>query len=396
MNILFLTKSFGIGGVEVVTMTLAKVFVKHGHQVGIFSFFRADEILEKQLPKDIPLFIANGYKNSKENVMMLRQLLIERNVDVVINQWGLHFLPIRVINKARKGLKVKVISVYHNQVDTNGKLKSCDQAIERCQNPLLRGVLKVKRYFVKTITSKSMRYVYNKSEIYEVLSPSFIDLFKSFTGIKNPTKLVAQTNPITIEGQAFTLDLDLSHKEKEIIYVGRLDFVQKRVYRVIDTWNYLEEKYPDWSLTIVGDGDDRENLEGHVKALGLKRVSFEGFKSPVDYYKRASILLLTSDFEGFPLVLAECMSFGVIPVVYNSYAAVGDIISDGKDGIVIPFFAEGYKADIAAQMVAKIIKDDSLRNEMAMAAIEKSKNYSVDEIYNRWMKILMSLYNEKT
>ena len=108
MNILLLTRSFGIGGVEVVTMTLAKVFVKHGHQVGIFSFFRADEILEKQLPKDIPLFIANGYKNSKENVNMLRQLLIERKIDVVINQWGLPFLPIRVINKARKGLNVKV------------------------------------------------------------------------------------------------------------------------------------------------------------------------------------------------------------------------------------------------------------------------------------------------
>ena len=158
----------------------------------------------------------------------------------------------------------------------------------------------------------------------------------------------------------------------------------------------LEERFPDWRLTIVGDGEDRENLENHVRCLGLKRVSFEGFQKPIDYYKRASLLLLTSDFEGFPLVLAECMSFGVIPVVYNSYAAVGDIISDGKDGIVIPFFAEGYKADIAAQMVAKIIKDDSYRNDMALAAIEKSKNYSVDEIYNRWMEILTSLYNEKT
>ena len=186
------------------------------------------------------------------------------------------------------------------------------------------------------------------------------------------------------------------YKTKEIIYVGRLDFVQKRVYRVINTWNYLEEKFPDWRLTIVGDGEDRANLEGNVKALGMKHVSFEGFKSPIDYYKRASILMLTSDFEGFPLVLAECMSFGVVPVVYNSYAAVGDIISDGKDGIVIPFCPDGYKADIAAQMVAKIMKDDSLINEMALDAIDKSKNYSVDEIYNRWMIILTSLYNEKT
>ena len=129
----------------------------------------------------------------------------------------------------------------------------------------------------------------------------------------------------------------------------------------------------------------------HCSEKLVQHVSFEGFKSPIDYYKRASILMLTSDFEGFPLVLAECMSFGVVPVVYNSYAAVGDIISDGKDGIVIPFCAEGYRADVAAQMVAKIMKDDSLRNDMALAAIEKSKNYSVDEIYNKWLSIMRAL-----
>lgn len=66
--------------------------------------------------------------------------------------------------------------------------------------------------------------------------------------------------------------LSYTFKIKEIIYVGRLDFVQKRVYRVIDTWNYLEDNFPDWRLTIVGDGDDRQNLENHVKALALKRV----------------------------------------------------------------------------------------------------------------------------
>ena len=181
------------------------------------------------------------------------------------------------------------------------------------------------------------------------------------------------------------------YKTKEIIYVGRLDFVQKRVYRVINTWNYLEEKFPDWRLTIVGDGDDRANLEGHVKALGLKHVSFEGFKSPIDYYKRASMLMLTSDFEGFPLVLAECMSFGVVPVVYNSYAAVGDIISDGKDGIVVPFCPEGYKADVAAKMVAGVMGNNEKRNAMAQAAIEKSKNYSVDEIYDKWIEIMKNI-----
>lgn len=173
--------------------------------------------------------------------------------------------------------------------------------------------------------------------------------------------------------------------------MGRLDFVQKRIYRVIDTWNYLEERFPDWRLTIVGDGEDRQNLENHVKALGLKRVSFEGFQKPIVYYKRASILLLTSDFEGFPLVLAECMSFGVIPAVYNSYSAVCDIIDDGKDGIVLPYHKNGYNATEAADMIANIMKDDGKREQMALAAIKKSKEYSAEKIYSEWERIFDSL-----
>ena len=186
--------------------------------------------------------------------------------------------------------------------------------------------------------------------------------------------------------------LSLIHfKIKKIIYVGRLDFVQKRVYRVIDTWNYLEECFPDWRLTIVGDGEDRENLENHIRCLGLKRVSFEGFQKPIDYYKRAPILLLTSDFEGFPLMLAECMSFGVIPAVYNSYSAVCNIIDGDKDGIVLPYHKLGYDANEAAGMIAKIMTDDGKREQMALAAIKKRKEYCVEKIFCEWKRVFHSL-----
>ena len=226
-----------------------------------------------------------------------------------------------------------------------------------------------------------------------MLSKSYIEDFKRFTGLINIDHLGVLTNPITVEHEG--LCYDFKKKQKEIIYVGRLDFVQKRVYRVIDTWNYLEDHFSDWRLTIVGDGEDRMNLENHVNALGLKRVSFEGFQKPVDYYKRASLLLLTSDFEGFPLVLAECMSFGVIPAVYNSYSAVGDIIADGKNGIVLPYHKEGYQANEAANMLAVIMKDENKREQMALAAIEKSKEYSVEKIYGEWEKVFHSLLAKK-
>ena len=390
MNILFLVKTFGIGGVEIVTLSLAKALRERGHQVGIFTFLLHDEILCKQVPDDISFYISHGLKERKSNEAMLRQILVSDGINLVINQWGLSFMPIRLINKARQGLGIKVISVYHMQVNMNGRLASCDKAISNCSNRMLKPVLKLKRRLMKLVTSRSMRYVYNHSDIYEVLSPSFVGIFKEFTGIKNPAHLVVQTNPVTI---AHTQDfiLDVGKKQKEIIYVGRLDMMVKRVERVIDTWGYLEEKFPDWQLTIVGDGEDRQILESYVKNLGLKRVSFEGFQQPSEYYKRASMLLLTSEYEGFPLILPECMSFGVIPVVYDSYAAVRDIIEDHRNGIIIPSAGCDYDANAAANLIAGVMNDDRLRGVMAANAIEKSKQFSLENICDEWEKIFSSL-----
>lgn len=391
MNILFILKSLNIGGVEVVTLTLAKTFRKRGHNVGVFVFSLEDDTLRKRLPESVSLYEGYGYKESNDNVKFLRNILKDQNVNVVINQWGLPFLPIRVINRARKGLDVKVISAYHNQVDMNGRLMTCDKAIGACSNAFIKPILKVKRRLVKFVTSRSMRYVYNHSDLYEVLSPSFIEIFKDFTGIKNPTHLIAQTNPVTIETDDFVLDV--SRKQKEIIYVGRLDLIQKRVNRVIETWNYLEGKFPEWRLTIVGDGENRENLESQVKNLGLKRVSFEGFQNPLEYYKRASLLLLTSDFEGFGLVIVEGMSYGVVPFVYGSYPAIYDIVSDGKDGVIIPYEKGiNYDAESSAYLIADLMNNEEKRKDMSLKAIEKSENFSLERICDEWERTFKSLH----
>lgn len=384
-NILFLLKGLETGGLEVVTAVLANKFVDEGHHVSVFSFLGGKHSIAERFDNRIKLYQQDDYSQSKENVSKLRKILVDDKIDVIINQWGLPYTPIKTALKASKGLQVKIISVYHNAPSFNGRIQKLNIALMGCENPVKRLALGLIRWAFRRVTSNAMAYIYKHSDLFLVLSPSYIEEFKCFTGVKDDCHLQVQTNPITVEQDGFEYAFD--KKQKEIIYVGRLDFVQKRVYRVIDTWNYLEEKFPDWRLTIVGDGDDRVNLENHVKCLGLKRVSFEGFQKPIEYYKRASVLLLTSDFEGFPLVLAECMSFGVIPAVYDSYSAVGDIIDDGKDGIVIPYKKEGYKADEAADVVAQIMSDDVKRESMALMAIEKSKMYSLENIYKEWLRI---------
>lgn len=388
-NILFLLKGLEIGGLEVVTAVLANKFVEEGHQVSVFSFLGGKHSIANRFDARIKLYQQDDYSRSKENVAKLRKVLVDDKIDIIINQWGLPYTPIKTARKAAKGLDVKIISVYHNAPSFNGRIQKLNIALMGCENLMKRLALRLMRFAFKKVTSRAMAYIYRHSDLFLVLSPSYIEEFKRFTGVSDDRYLQVLTNPITVEHDGY--EYAFNEKQKEIIYVGRLDFVQKRVYRVIDTWNYLEERFPDWRLTIVGDGEDRENLENHVKYLGLKRVSFEGFQKTIDYYKRASILLLTSDFEGFPLVLAECMSFGVIPAVYNSYSAVCDIIDDGKDGIVLPYHKNGYQAEEAAGMIVNIMKDDGKREQMALAAIKKSKEYSVEKIYSEWEKVFHSL-----
>lgn len=62
---------------------------------------------------------------------------------------------------------------------------------------------------------------------------------------------------------------------------------------------------PDWHLDIVGDGPDAAALKELAERLRLSNVSFEGFRNPAPYYRRASIFCMTSTFEGFGLVLPE-------------------------------------------------------------------------------------------
>lgn len=390
MNILFLLKTLDIGGVEIVTKTLANKFVEEGHNVSIFAFAPAKNSIEQSFNNIINIYIQKKLQYNKENISTLRQVLIKDSIDIIINQWGLPFLPIKIALKASKHLNVKIISIHHNSPKANGILQNIETQLSSTTNPLKRFFLHYKKIIYQQITSHSMRYVYNHSDLFMVLSPSFIEEFKSFTKISKTKKLIIQTNPVTIDSSDF--QYSPMDKQKEIIYVGRIDYNQKRVYRVIDTWEKLENKYPEWKLTIVGDGLERKNLEKKVKELNLKHIRFEGFQSPKAYYERASILILTSEYEGFPLVLAECMSFGVIPVVYGSYSAVYDIIKNKTNGIIIQPQQGKFDAAEMAKQLSDLMNNEALRNKMAHEAIQTSKNnYSLKTIYQSWEKIFNKL-----
>lgn len=386
MNILFLLRALDLGGLEVVTATLANKFAEEGHHVCVYAFEKRSGMLLDRFSQNVKITIAGKYQVSSENVISLRDVLNTHHIQVVINQWGLPLIPIRTLCKAKRGMDVKVISVYHNDPYRNGRITDVETKKRKTKNGINRALLRCKKWVYRFVTGFSMRYNYHHSDLYAVLSTSYVSHFQQFTWIKSTPKLVVINNPITIKTDGFVYQQEL--KQKEVIYVGRLDYTQKRVHRVIEVWEMLEQINPDWQLTIVGGGEERANLEMMVSNLKLKHVRFEGIQQPRPYYERASLLFLTSEYEGFPLVLAECMSFGVVPVVYGSFSAVNDIIDNGVNGVIIPQTSFGFNAALMAESLQALMVDKTLLDNMARYAIEKSKKFSIDRIYEQWMEIM--------
>lgn len=369
MNILFLLKYYKVGGVETVTHVLANKFQENGHKCIIYCL--SDDVCGNEIYP----YLNNAIKvvfNDENDVNNLRKILINNRIDVVINQSGHLKESIFILRKASKRLNIKVISVYHNMPGVRSDNRN-EGVIKRFKKTLQR---------IKAI--HQMRYVYEGSEHYVLLSPSFVEIFKSYTHLHSVRKLKVIPNPLTIYPTGCYNQNEI--KNKELIYVGRLDYNQKKIHRIIDIWSIIESRFPEWKLTIVGDGPEKSVVEKQVELLGMKNVSFEGFKNPEPYYERAAILLLTSEYEGFPLVIAEAMSFGVVPVVYGSYSAVYDIIENERNGFIIPY-SPVFDTSKMADKLMNLMSSEILLNRVSREARKNSSRYSSDIIYGQWMHL---------
>lgn len=388
-NILFVIGKYpNYGGTEKITTILADNFVSMGCNVHIASFEQPHPELKEGLASTIKLHGLEYPVSNKKNVEVLAHIIKNSQVDVIFNQWCLPFSTTRMINKARRGTDCKLLSVLHGVPDKSKTVIIAEDAVKAASNGMIKLIGKLKLKVYHAVIRQSIRYVYKRSDRYVVLSKGFIQSFRNYTGLKDTPKLLAIGNPITIPTD-FENDY-INDKEKQILYVGRMDMENKRVNRIIEVWEVLYREYNDWNLILVGDGPHKKLLEKYVEEHNIGNVIFTGFtkEEPTEYYKRSSVLMLTSDLEGFGLVIVEGMSYGVIPVVYGSYVSVYDIIDDSKNGFItsIP-----YSKEKTVEYLKILMNDGDKRREMANSALQKSKNYLIENIMKQWYLLFKSL-----
>ena len=357
-NILFVCGGFGVGGVERVTVILINALVQRGYTVGLLVFQLQKDNLLAQLDSRAHVKTLHYPVWSPSNLKEAKAFMRALEITDIVNQWA---LPVYVSLFLRlcRPQGCKLYAVHHNIPNNNNRLQKSSNAF--------------KRLLWRVLTGLSLKGVYLLSDAYVVLSPSYIPVLKHTARLRSTQKAVAIANPVDVGACP-----ENSSKKNQILYVGRLELTQKRVDRILETWGILCRRLPDWELKIVGDGPDRAHL---VKlAEKLPRIAFEGFQRPERYYAKSKILLLTSDFEGFGLVLVEGMAFGCVPVVLDSYLTAQEVV--GTAGVLVPtpFNAEGF-----AQAVLSLASDEEKRRAYAARAKAQLSRYSVDAIVQQWI-----------
>lgn len=172
------------------------------------------------------------------------------------------------------------------------------------------------------------------------------------------------------------------------IAVGRLE-EQKGFEDMIRAWQHVYSHYPEWKLSIFGQGSLRQKLLDLIESLSLKNVvSLENPVSDIkNKYLDSSILLMTSRYEGLPMSLLEAQCCGLPMVSYTCKCGPRDIIRDGKNGYLIP---EG-DIQLFAEKVNKIIENQALRKEMGKQGKELSVNFQEDRIMGLWESLFKEL-----
>lgn len=177
------------------------------------------------------------------------------------------------------------------------------------------------------------------------------------------------------------------NSQKQVIAVGRY-MPQKGFDRLIPAWAIVSKRHPDWILRIYGDGM-RQQLQQQIDSLGISSTCILEHSTPniMDKYCESSIFVLSSRFEGFGMVIIEAMACGVPPVSFTCPCGPRDIISDGKDGLLV----ENGDIEGMAEKICYLIENDDIRKKMGKQARLDVDRFKIEHIAQQWKKLFEEL-----
>lgn len=239
---------------------------------------------------------------------------------------------------------------------------------------------------LNSITAKT-KYALEKCACVQVLLPSFIDITR---------KYIDNSNIICIPNIVPQYEIAGTEKrENTIIMIARVDGKQKRNHLLIEAFNLIKEKYPNWKVEFWGEKDyDKQYYKMCTKLIEKyklsDRVVFCGTTNNVlEKLQRAKICAFPSAYEGFCLALTEAMAAELPCLGMLNAPSVNEVIIDGYNG----FLCDDTKE--LAEKLSRLMDDETLRKQMGINAKESIEKYAPEIVWQQWEDLISSCVGEK-
>lgn len=378
MTIVYCIDSYGSGGVEQITVFKANALAEiPGNRVWIVYtdlpweggfHFPSDKIhlldLEVRYRDNhfrFPWNLFRFYCDNKKHKKRLAHALKEINPDVVIStgQREIYFLH---------SIKGEWATLREQHVSKGTRLLRARSFRD-----------KVMAHFLEWAEFRNPLTKYSRFVV--------LTSFEKEVAWGNDPRVIVIPNPIRFTHRCVSL-LD----SKKLIAVGRLES-GKNYSSLIRAFASIADDFPDWTLSIVGEGTERSILLSLIDNLKLSdRVFLSGFTSDIETsLANASIFVHTSLYETFGMSILEAMECGLPVVVYDCPYGPRSIIDDGDNGFLIPVGRE----DAFADAMASLMQSESLRRKIGASASAKAKEFDIEYITERWMALFHQVIDER-
>lgn len=347
------------GGTERITSIIAnnlsnnkkyKIFILSICKKRENNFFEIDNKIKEDV-----LLNKHNYRGSLDYfsiVYKLRKYLKKNNIDIIIDVDVILDLFSLL---ATSFINTKVISWEHFNFYENLGVKSRDYA-RKLSSKFADAIV--------TITKEDLNY------------------YKNNLNLKVPIYNIY--NPIILSKQKYKYDIN----SKILLSVGRLTS-QKGFDLLLEVAKIIFNNETDWKWLIVGEGEERENLEKKIKQYNLeKKVMLVGNKTNIDdFYNKSSIFVLTSRFEGFGLVITEAKAHHLPCVSFKCKAGPSELIEDGVNGDLI----ECYDIESMANRLVHLMKDEKKRDYYSKNSLTNIDEFLLTNIMDKWNLLIESL-----
>lgn len=371
----FYIMEFPAGGTGTAVSHTANELIAAGHQVIIYTARHCTDQYPKGYERLFQVVIVPTMDpDTDENLDFLCQHIRENHVAALVVV-AMHFYRIKVI---KQNTSCKIVYALHGCPFYEAKDYSLNWK-HWYDRWLYNGMKETLPIYRNTIDAAD-RYV--------VLCEDYAKMLVRNMRLSKANAQKLRVVPNGIE----TTAVPSLNKEKIIIFVGRLSLADKRPMRMAEIWRLIYQRLPDWRFVIVGDGPEKENLEQYICQHHIERMVFAGFTNDtVSFYQKASIICLTSQYEGWPLCLAEGQAYGVVPIAFDCTAGIRDIISPSKEnGVLVP----SYNCKAFADKLYRMATDAKWLARMRENVVKKAKSYTMSRNSEGYRKVLEELISD--